>query len=102
MTQVNVELPETVYSLLNCSPAELDKELLLAASAHWYQQGRISQEWAARIAGMDRTDFLLALARMGKDSFIVDFDDLDQELAGERIMTRNNGKPLLGGKHASG
>jgi len=30
---------------------------------------------------MDRTDFLLALARMGKDSFAVDFDDLDNELA---------------------
>jgi hypothetical protein len=30
---------------------------------------------------MDRTDFLLALARMGKDSFQVDFDDLDRELA---------------------
>ena len=81
MTQVSIELPETVYSVLHCSPEELDKELCLAASAHWYQQGRISQEWAARIAGMDRTDFLLALARMGKDSFVVDFDDLDNELS---------------------
>lgn len=81
MTQVCVELPETVYSVLHCSPGELDKELLLAASAHWYQEGRISQEWAAKIAGMDRTDFLLALARMGKDSFVVDFEDLDNELS---------------------
>ena len=53
----------------------------LAASVHWYQQGRISQEWAAKIAGMDRTDFLLTPARMGRDSFVVDFDDLDDELA---------------------
>jgi hypothetical protein len=30
---------------------------------------------------MDRTDFLLALARMGKDSLVVDFNDLDRELA---------------------
>ncbi len=81
MTQVSVELPEAVYSVLHCSPAELDKELRLAASVHWYQQGRISQEWAAKIAGMDRTDFLLALSRMGKDSFVVDFEDLDSELA---------------------
>jgi len=57
------------------------RELRLAAATQWYLQGRISQEWAARIAGMDRTDFLLALARMGKDSFLVDFDDLDRELA---------------------
>lgn len=81
MTQVSLELPEKVYSVLHCSPDELDKELRLAASAHWYQQGRISQEWAAKIAGMERTDFLLALARMGKDSFVVDFEDLDKELA---------------------
>jgi len=47
MTQVNLELPETIYSVLHCSPGEPDKELRLAASAQWYQQGRISQEWAA-------------------------------------------------------
>lgn len=78
---MSVELPETVYSVRRCSPSELDKELRLAASAHWDQQGRISQEWAAKIAGIDRTDFLLALAEMGKDSFVVDFEDLDNELS---------------------
>lgn len=80
MTQVSIDLPEKIYSVLHCKPNELDKELRLAASVCWYQQGRISQEWAAKIAGMDRTDFLLALAHMGKDSFIVDFEDLDKEL----------------------
>lgn len=30
---------------------------------------------------MDRTDFLLALASVGRDSFEVDFEDLDRELA---------------------
>lgn len=81
MTHVDVELPETVYSVLHCGPKELGHELRLAAATLWYQQGRISQEWAAKIAGMDRTDFLLALAKMGKDSFQVDFEDLDNELA---------------------
>ena len=81
MTHVDVELPEAVYSVLRCSPEELGKELRLAAAVQWYQQGRISQEWAAQIAGLDRTDFLLALARIGKDSFQVDFEDLDRELA---------------------
>jgi len=81
MTQVKVELPETVYSVLQVSPDELGPELRLAAAVQWYSQGRISQEWAARIAGLDRTDFLLALARLGKDSFGVDCDDLDRELA---------------------
>jgi len=53
----------------------------LAAALQWYQQGRISQELAANIAGLDRTDFLLMLARLKKDSFQVDFEDLDHELA---------------------
>lgn len=81
MTHVNVELPETVYSVLHCAPGELGSELCLAAAVQWYQQGRISQEQAAAIAGLDRTDFLLALARLGKDSFQIDFEDLDRELA---------------------
>ncbi|MDN5871061.1 MAG: UPF0175 family protein [Nitrococcus sp.] len=81
MAQVNVELPETVYSVLQLSPDELGAELRLAAAVQWYSQGRISQEWAAEIAGLDRTVFLLALARLGKDSFGVEFNDLDRELA---------------------
>ena len=81
MTQVHIELPESVYAVLHCAPEELDRELRLAAAVQWYQQGRISQEWAATIAGMDRLDFLLVRARMGKDSFQVDSDDLDRELA---------------------
>lgn len=81
MTQVSVNLPEAIDAVLHCAPGELDRELRFAAAVQWYQQGRVSQEWAAMIAGMDRTDFLLALARIGKDSFQVDFDDLDRELA---------------------
>lgn len=81
MTHVNVELPEMVHSVLQLSPHELGPELRLAAAVQWYGQGRISQEWAAKIAGLDRTDFLLALARLGRDSFSVDFEDLDRELA---------------------
>ena len=80
MTHLDVELPENVYSVLHCSPDELENEMRLAAAALWYQQGRISQEWAATIAGLDRTDFLLALARMGKNSFQVDFQELDNEM----------------------
>jgi predicted HTH domain antitoxin len=80
MTHVDIELPEDVFSILQCSPAELSSELKLAAAAHWYQQGRISQEAAAEIAGLDRTDFLLALSNSGKDSFQVDFNDLEREL----------------------
>ena len=56
------------------------RELRLAAAIHWYERGEISQEKAARIAGMDRTDFLLALAHEQANAFVVDLDDLKREL----------------------
>ncbi|MEJ7712924.1 MAG: UPF0175 family protein [Pyrinomonadaceae bacterium] len=52
----------------------------LAAAIHWYERGEISQEKAASIAGLDRTDFLLALAREGAEAFVVDFSDLEKEI----------------------
>lgn len=33
-----------------------------------------------RRSGLDRTDFLMALARKGVDAFSVDFQDLEREL----------------------
>ncbi len=81
MTTLTMEMPEKVFTAMRFDPEEFTKEMRLAAAVTWYEQSRISQEVAARIAGLNRTDFLLALARMGKDSFKVDFADLDKELA---------------------
>jgi predicted HTH domain antitoxin len=80
MKKVTLELPEDVFSALRVSPEEFARELRLAASIHRYERGEVSQEKAARIAGMDRTDFLLALAREKANAFVVDFDDLRREL----------------------
>ena len=80
MTTLTLELPEEVFSALRRSPAEFGRELRLAAAIHWYQRGQISQEKAAQVAGLDRTDFLMALAREGVDAFVVDFNDLEREL----------------------
>lgn len=81
MTSVTLEFPEDVFSALRRSPQEFASELRLAAAIHWYARGEISQEKAAQVAGLDRTDFLMALAREGVDAFVVDFDDLERELA---------------------
>jgi predicted HTH domain antitoxin len=80
MSTLTLELPEDVFSALRRSPDEFVRELRLAAAIHWYQRAQISQEKAAQIAGLDRTDFLMALAREGVDAFVVDFDDLRREL----------------------
>ena len=81
MTTLTLEMPEKVFTAMRVDPEEFTNEMRLAAAVSWYEQGKISQEVAARIAGLNRTDFLLALARRGKNSFRVDFADLDRELA---------------------
>lgn len=80
MMEITLEMDEEVLSALRRSPDEFAREMRLAAAIHWYARGDISQEKAARIAGLDRTDFLLALAREGADAFVVDFADLEREL----------------------
>jgi predicted HTH domain antitoxin len=80
MARVTLELPEEVLSALRRSPEEFARDLRLAAAIHWYERGEVSQEKAARIAGMDRTDFLAALARERANAFVVDIDDLKREL----------------------
>lgn len=80
MTDITLSLDEDVFSALRRSPQKFAQRLRLAAAIHWYERGEISQEKAAHLAGLDRTDFLLALAREGENAFVVDFNDLAQEL----------------------
>ena len=82
MTTVSIELPDDVFASVRKSPSEVAKEFKLAAAMRWYEQGLISQEKAAHIAGMSRWGFLEALARERKDVFIVDVDSVRRELEG--------------------
>lgn len=80
MPVVSIDLPPDVFSALRRSPEEFANEMRLAAAIHWYSRGDISQEKAAAIAGLDRTDFLAALAREKVDVFLVDPESLRQEI----------------------
>lgn len=81
MTPLTLQMPDDVFAALRRSPEEFARELRLAAAVHWYSRGEISQEKAAEIAGLNRKEFLLALAREKVDVFLVDIDDLRRELA---------------------
>jgi predicted HTH domain antitoxin len=80
MMEITLQLDEEILAALRRSPDEFARELRLAAAIHWYGRGELSQEKAAAVAGLDRTDFLRALAREGADAFVVDFADLSKEL----------------------
>ena len=83
VTTLEMAIPDEVFAALRRSPDEFGREMRLAAAVHWYSRGVVSQERAASIADLDRTDFLLALAREGVDAFKVDFVSLRKELEDE-------------------
>lgn len=81
MTQIAIDLPDDVFSARKQPPREFAKQLRLAAAIHWYARGEISMEKGALLAGLDRVDFLLALAGEQVDVFEIDFERLQEELA---------------------
>ena len=80
MTPLNITVPDSALSALRRSPTEFGREMKLAAAIHWYQRGVMSQERAAELAGLNRRDFIRALAREGVDVFVLDDASLAQEL----------------------
>ena len=82
MTSVTVELPDETFSALRRSPEEMPSELRLAAAIHWYTRGLISQERAALIAGMERMEFLMTLAREKIEVIQVDMEEIKREASG--------------------
>ncbi len=88
MQTVTMELPEDVFSTLRRSPDEFAREMRIAAAIYWYSRGEISQEKAAQIAGLDRTDFLMTLAERHVDVFHVDMRSLEEELKRGQLAGR--------------
>lgn len=77
---ISIEFPVEVFSALRKSPKEFAKELRLAAAIHWYHQGMISGSKAGEIAGMTRLEFLDELARRKLNVFVIDMDQLQEEI----------------------
>ena len=80
MAALNITVPDSSLSVLRRSPTEFVRDMKLAAAMHWYSQGAMSQERAAELAGLNRRDFIRALARENLDVFVVDDESLAREL----------------------
>lgn len=83
MPVLTLDLPAEAFSAIRRSPEEFVQEMRLVAAMYWYSRGELSQEKAALIAGLDRTDFLAALARAQLDVFHVDLEELRREIERE-------------------
>jgi predicted HTH domain antitoxin len=61
---VEIHLSDQALFGLDCEPTELAGEMRLAAAVKWYEVGRLSQEVAAEVADMSRSEFASYLSRM--------------------------------------
>ncbi len=58
MARIEIQLPDEIFARLDLCSAQFVAELRVAAAAKWYELGRVSQEVAARIAGVSRSEFV--------------------------------------------
>ena len=77
--QVVLDLPEGAFSALRSEPAELGRELRLAAAVKWYEMRLVSQGRAAEIAGLSRAAFLEALNRFGVSALQYSAEEVTEE-----------------------
>jgi predicted HTH domain antitoxin len=79
MIQVTLDMPEEALAALRKGPQEFAWELRLAAAVKWYELKLLSQERAARVAGLSRAEFLDALGRFKVSPFQYGYDEILEE-----------------------
>lgn len=78
---MEIDIPESAFSVLKVEPAQFAKEMRLAAAVKWYELGMISQSKAASVAGISREEFVEAAGRLRVSIVQVDSEELQQELS---------------------
>ncbi len=83
MVHVTIEMPEEALAVFHAAPDAFARELRLAAAVKWYELRRISQERAAKIAGLSRAEFLDALGRFSVSPFQSSAEEIIDEAGRE-------------------
>jgi predicted HTH domain antitoxin len=79
MVHMTIDMPEEVLAALRTDSADFTRQLRLAAAVKWYELRRVSQERAAKIAGLSRAEFLTVLGEYGVSPFQYAAEELLEE-----------------------
>ena len=79
MVQMTIEMPEEALAALRKDPENFARELRLAAAVKWYELKVLSQERAAKVAGLSRAEFLGVLGRFGVSPFQYTAEEIIEE-----------------------
>ena len=80
MSQMIIEYPDDLLVALGSTAEQFEQEAKFALAAKLFELGRLSSGKAARLAGMHRVAFLLALHRAGVPALDLDDKEILDEL----------------------
>ena len=80
MSQVSFDIPDDLLLTLREQPKEFAQEVRLLAAIYYFQAKRLSLGQAARLAGINRLDFLDILADRGIPAFDLAVEDAAAEI----------------------
>ncbi len=83
MVHMTIDMPEEALAAFRAGPEDFAQELRLAAAVKWYELRRLSQERAAKVAGISRAEFIAALGRFGVSPFQSSADEILEEAGRE-------------------
>ena len=87
--QMIVEYPDLLPDAMQMSRDEFEREARMAMAAKLFEMGKLSSGYAARLAGMERVEFILSLHRYGVSPIQTPPEELAEDVA--NALGKNSG-----------
>ncbi len=81
MSAIRLEVPDDALRSLGTTPESFARDVMSLAAVKLFELGRLSSGAAARLAGMERVEFLFALREYQVSPFQTTLDELRQDIA---------------------
>lgn len=78
---LTIPYPDDLLLSMKTDPARFEAEAPILLAVKLYELGRVSSGTAARLAGMDRVEFLFTLGHYGLSPVGVEPDEVEQDAA---------------------